>query len=417
MKKWVVGLLITALMLSGCQVVTAEPPPSEPSLVHTEPLSETGAHTEPSAQPTDAAEPTGMGCVDADVPEGDTEWVTLGYCVDCGAGIYDPAAFDPYHCAGCGDSGFFSCTDCGQRIPGVASIRRMCIDCYWSSGSTGGCCVLCGGGLDVQVANGIVCFGCYQVHGDKINQVILQPGAQTCSVCNQVSTCGAYLVNGEFACAECGGQPIPLGGAICNTCGLPYGEGEGFEWLCFDCQKKYGPKCSVCGTDCTYRGTIDGMCDECYNKTATRLHICHYCGRSDLTENQMYNESFCIDCVETYFWYCGVCGDRLPENTGVPNQCEKCTYCGICGEIAYSGGQWVNGVFTCPSCLEKEQSGECAQCGQECVGTWVGAYYVCDTCAQMRPCALCGTHYYIWEMFEGVCFDCDDPSGGAADGL
>ena len=122
---------------------------------------------------------------------------------------------------------------------------------------------------------------------------------------------------------------IPEGGGLCDTCGLPYAEGEGFEGLCFVCQEKYGPKCSTCGTDCTYRGTIDGMCDECW---------------------------------------------------------------------------------------EKSQARECAQCGQMCLGSWVEQYYVCDICVQMRACPLCGKYYYIWDMFEGVCFDCDDPSGGEADG-
>lgn len=121
---------------------------------------------------------------------------------------------------------------------------------------------------------------------------------------------------------------IPLGGGICDTCGNIYGSGEGFEHLCYNCQEKYGPKCSVCGTDCTYRGTIEGMCDDCW---------------------------------------------------------------------------------------ENEQTEPCTLCGQECVGTWIDTFYVCQSCAQTRPCAICGTQYYFWDMFEGVCFACDDPSDGMAD--
>lgn len=147
---------------------------------------------------------------------------------------------------------------------------------------------------------------------------------------------------------------IPEGGGLCDTCGLPYAEGEGFEGLCFVCQEKYGPKCETCGTDCTYRGMTDGLCDDCYNR------LCHHCGTRGFSENDMRGE-LCVIC-------------SLMDIT-------------------------------------------CAQCGKHCdfEGSWVETYFCCEICRQKRPCALCGKNYYIWDMFEGVCYDCDDPSGGEAD--
>ena len=146
---------------------------------------------------------------------------------------------------------------------------------------------------------------------------------------------------------------IPEGGGMCGTCGLHYAEGEGFEGLCFVCQEKYGPKCSTCGTDCTYRGSIDGLCDDCYER------MCYHCGTRGFAEDQM-------------------CG----------NLCYNCSTMDI----------------------------TCAQCGKQCDfdGLWVETYFCCSTCSQKQPCALCGDPYYIWDMFEGVCFNCDDPSGGEA---
>ena len=151
------------------------------------------------------------------------------------------------------------------------------------------------------------------------------------------------------------GPVILEGGGLCAICGLPYAEGEGFESLCFVCQEKYGPKCSVCGTDCTYRGTVEGMCDDCFER------ICYFCGRRGFMAEQMVG-SLCYNCS----------ADDIT----------------------------------------------CAQCGRDCDagGWWVGSYFCCPDCGVKTPCALCGEPYYLWDMFEGVCFSCNDPSGGEAGG-
>lgn len=113
-----------------------------------------------------------------------------------------------------------------------------------------------------------------ETHGVYSEQTDTQPAedsteniAETTEPPEGCIYCGAWAPDLPFTeegvCQGCYGK-LTDGGGLCNTCGLPYGMDEGFEALCYSCQDKYGPKCSVCGTDCTYRGTIDGMCDDCY---------------------------------------------------------------------------------------------------------------------------------------------------------
>ena len=150
-------------------------------------------------------------------------------------------------------------------------------------------------------------------------------------------------------------QTAPRIGGICGTCGLPYAEGAGMEGLCFICQEKYGPKCIVCGIDCTYRETVSEMCMDCYNR--------------------------------------------------------RCAYCACSGFAAYQ----MRGNL-CYNCSAEDIP--CAQCGKQCDygGMWANGYFCCEVCGVPKPCAKCGVAYYIWDMFEGVCPLCEDPSGGEAGG-
>lgn len=212
-------------------------------------------------------------------------------------------------------------------------------------------------------------------------------------------------------------QTVPLGGGKCETCGKYYADGCGFESLCFECQEKYGPKCSVCGTDCAYRGTIDGMCDTCWSNVQAGFERCNECGQAGVYISRY---GYCDDCYEKnhkgeYGW-CAVCGTALSgaePNSFDGTRCFNCAKCESCGNAMYPYEFDASIGYICSLC----RTGKCFWCGAKCGsdGIQVDGYYCCQSCATPSPCDRCGTLYYFWDMFEGTCFNCADPSGGAAD--
>ncbi len=301
-----VFLVMLVLLSAGCAEASEDTPETSANIqiaaLDEEPVPETSSVTE-ATTPTEAT---------LDSEESNA---TLGRCVDCGSLITDPASFDPYHCVGCGNGVFFYCEHCWRFIPCVDSIHRMCVDCYWTSGCSKGFCVICGENLDIYVGNGMVCTDCYDYYGKNIHKAMLQPEPQECYLCRNITTSGAYLENGEFACVQCLNAPIPEYMGRCQTCGRFYADGEGFESLCFECQDKYGPKCSVCGTDCTYRGTIDGMCDDCYE--ASRM--CTVCGATPGDY-----DGYCYYCHPDFGYTCSGCGRDQSEHRPASGLCWEC---------------------------------------------------------------------------------------------
>ena len=360
MKRLLSVIVIVLLLVTGCAKETEEVPETSGDIL----IAALDEETVPDSETIPGTDPT--------IPE-ETR-ATSGRCVDCGALITDPASFDPYHCAGCGSSEFFYCERCWKFIPCVESIHRMCVDCYWTSGNGEGCCVICGENLDIYVGSGMVCSRCHDLHRE-----MLQPVPQECYLCRTMTASGAYLPNGAFACSRCLNTPNPEGMGRCYTCGQSYKDGEGFEGLCFDCQDKYGPKCSVCGTDCTYRGSIDGMCDDWW---------------------------VAAQGVPEYVGTCMTCGQPYKDGEGFEGLCYSCQdkygpKCSVCGaDLTYQGGE--GGM--CYACYEASRM--CIVCGST-PGDYDGYCYYCHPNFGYN-CSSCGRTWPAHRPEDGLCPDCRD---------
>lgn len=121
-------------------------------------------------------------------------------------------------------------------------------------------CTECGR-ADVYISRYALCEDCY-------NKVNAENG--------QCERCGIYFPfpSDDLRCHYC---------FACEECGVyihEYGYVGPEASICFGCNynnqvaKVY---CKICGTDCSFRGTIDGMCDDCYDAQSTTAY-CTLCG-------------------------------------------------------------------------------------------------------------------------------------------
>lgn len=148
----------------------------------------------------------------------------------------------------------------------------------------------------------------------------------------------------------------------------------------------------------------------------------------DVDETSVPTEETTISTEETtapatsgqqYLGICDLCGEPYGYGEGFESLCTACQKkygpkCSVCGtDCTYRGT--IDGM--CDECWSASQS-TCFWCGIVCGtdGQWADEYYTCSSCGALRPCQNCGAYYYFWKMFEGVCYDCDDPSDGAAEG-
>ncbi len=252
----------------------------------------------------------------------------------------------------------------------------------------------------------VACFGCEQAFGSgQLNtdfglcqDCMIRVGAAYCQNCTApcytrdmvyglCQACSADIEETDAipettAAPESEPAPSPETEYVgrCDTCGQPYKDGEGFESLCYDCQDKYGPKCSVCGTDCTYRGTIDGMCDDCWDAAQG---IPEYVGTCD-TCGQPYKggegfESLCYICQDKYGPKCSVCGTDCTYRGTIDGMCDDCyeasRMCVVCGLTPgdYDGYCYYchpNFGYTCSGCgmdqpEHRPESGLCWQCREK----------------------------------------------------
>lgn len=186
----------------------------------------------------------------------------------------------------------YRCTECG-RADVYISRYALCSDCHEAQNAEEyGTCAVCGGALDYEeyISNdGFVCFDCLVCGwcGDPITIMdVTAFSAYMCRSCYEAEYC-CYLCGADCfragtidgLCEECyDAQNVTY---YCTHCGTELNEWntafEGFG-KCIDCYyATLDPEyiCDNCGADCSFRGSIDGLCEDCYE--AANQH-CNYCG-------------------------------------------------------------------------------------------------------------------------------------------
>ena len=274
----------------------------------------------------------------------------------------------------------FICAGCRTRKPGSEAYKNLCRECYGKEYSVLVICPLCGRSIAPSEIKRGYCESCRaqaDYHEDERNFA-------TCDVCGITYGYSDPLVGG--VCQSCWSEGDgPIG--VCRTCGKAYGD-DGFEGLCFSCQDKYGPKCSVCGTDLTYRGGIDGMCDDCYDAA----NSCKKCG------SQTYKDGYCYYCHPDFNWFCANCGQQNPDYGPADKLCDYCK-CDRC-----------DAVLTTPGGI----NGFCEQCDWEIRRCFVCMSYptykegYCYDCypSFTYTCSKCGEQYVAYSE-SGLCPLCD----------
>ena len=182
----------------------------------------------------------------------------------------DPEVGPPYRCTNCG------------RADTYISRYALCDDCHEKQNEEMyGTCDVCGEALDYgeyTSNDGVVCFDCLACEdcGGPITAMDLTAyGTYLCWFCYEEKYCCFICGEGCYPegthdglCEDCyAGQNAVT---YCTYCGVELNEEntafEGFG-KCVDCYyETLDPEniCANCGADCSFRGSIDGLCEDCY---------------------------------------------------------------------------------------------------------------------------------------------------------
>ena len=177
------------------------------------------------------------------------------------------------------------CTNCGDPLTYAEYCKpwSVCDDCPTDFGYEE--CLFCGDILtddEIEFNDGIVCNDCLvcKFCGDRIS--LSDVAAFSSSICQPCyerkyccSICGAdcfYSGGADGMCWDCY-KDISSSTDYCTCCGVELNElntaYNGFG-QCEDCYyKNLDPEyiCDICGADCSFRGSYDGLCEDCYNTT------------------------------------------------------------------------------------------------------------------------------------------------------
>lgn len=177
----------------------------------------------------------------------------------------------------------YRCTDCGRTDVSI-SRHGLCGACHEKADASAyGRCAVCGDALtyeEHEYNDGFVCDDCLICGWCGTPITIMDVAAFSSYICEDCYTdqyycdlCGAgcfYSSTKDGLCADFYDY-INSTAAHCVICGVVLHDGNtaynGYG-KCQDCyDATYVPElvCDVCGADCTYQGTTDGMCDACYN--------------------------------------------------------------------------------------------------------------------------------------------------------
>ena len=134
----------------------------------------------------------------------------------------------------------------------------------------------------------------------------------------------------------------------CTQCGRPISaqnfvfEGFGLCRVCYDATLDPAYICDNCGCDCSFIGTIDGLCEVCYNmEHSSGDGFCVACGRGGITLDV---NSLCESCANGACVWCGGPLGDAHNCDDYPN-----VICPNCGWGMFTTGVGVDGII-CPEC-------------------------------------------------------------------
>ncbi len=267
----------------------------------------------------------------------------------------------------------------------------------------------------------------------------------TCDYCEK--NCEHDWENGvckicEKVCAHSGGTATCTAIAICETCGLGYGElnsenhsGEEVwtkneskhskEWNC--CHKSIVAEedhewdedgvCTECDYHCAHVAWTDGICNNCGKNcehdwengvcticekvcshsggaaTCKDYAICDVCGLTygDYDKNNHVGEQEWITTETTHKKTMNCCGDTIiPEEDHEWDEDGVCTECDYhCAHVA-----WTDGICNnCgKNCKHNWENGVCKICEKVCAHTGGTA-----TCIEKAICEICGEEYGAYD--------------------
>ena len=178
-----------------------------------------------------------------------------GYCSNCGDPLTYNESLNPWTvCDECPTDFFDSCILCGEVLSESESSANDSLYCF-------NClvCGYCGDGIsitDITAFGSFICWNCYERE-------------YCCSVCGADCSNSGTIDGMCSACYENAASDKDY----CTGCGVELNEWNtaynGFG-QCTDCYyKNLDPEyiCDLCGADCSFRGSIEGLCEDCYYAT------------------------------------------------------------------------------------------------------------------------------------------------------
>lgn len=184
---------------------------------------------------------------------------------------------------------------------------------------------------DCHAKNGVADYGKCEVCGDSINGVAVNLfNGKRCFSCHICDECGEKITEDEF---------FFYGAYICSSCYYYSQVPEVF--------------CIVCGIDCSFSGTTNGMCDDCYYIDQLPPQVCDVCGITFKVDTIPTNGE-CPDCRNSSVTYytCRFCGNSC-EPWDTDDVCIDCegTPCSDCGgplNASHDCDDYPNAF--CPDC-------------------------------------------------------------------
>lgn len=205
----------------------------------------------------------------------------------------------------------YRCTECG-RADVYISRHALCDECYLKRNPAEyGYCTNCGEPLTYSeyCKPWSVCDDCPTDY------------FASCVCCGEVLSDNEIAANDSMYCFDC---------LVCGYCGdrISITDITAFgSFICWSCyEREYC--CSVCGADCFYSGTINGMCGDCYENTGSGTDYCTGCGVELTDWNAAYNGfGQCTDCYYKNLNpedICDVCGADCSFRGSIDGLCEDC---------------------------------------------------------------------------------------------